>query len=450
MFPPPRFVVVDDNPKHLKAILRAFQTLRAPCLGVVYDPEHELEKQSFEGVRVLFLDLHLTDLAATTDETRHFATIASILEKIISPSGGPFVLVVWTEHEDSIQNLVQYLNESLDSTKPYIHPLAITGLSKRQFISLETGKASEEQAKMLRGAVQGAVTNQPQLEALVSWEIDVHAATGATLSALMELVPNDQRDTSSYPSVLGEILGQLASGAVGQSHVEDNPRAAIVSAIAPILADRIVNRKRDEYSEVWQNAVTLGGGAPLDSVRAGKVNRMLHVAVAGSETIQPSDWGAVVEFPDVWWNKKELHRRFGVTMKQLLGDEFKIGRAGRDRCRPRLVRIGAACDYAQNRPGPLPYLLGLEIDDDIERKPDDTGTVRLPASEWTSPSLLLEADPPFVLAVNTRYLLSVTPDDAKDWQPVYRLREQLLMHLISHASSHQARPGIVELRSNLD
>ena len=135
----------------------------------------------------------------------------------------------------------------------------------------------------------------------------------------------------------------------------------------------------------------------------------------------------------------------GVTQAQLLGNEFKIGTNDRARCRPRFVRIGAACDYAQNRPGPVPYLFGLEIPCDLHRNPDHTGAVRLPASEWSSPTLLLDADAgPFVLAVNTRYSMSVSPAMTEGWQPVSRLREQLLMHLISHANGYMARPGIVQ------
>ena len=94
MFAPPRFVVLDDNPNHLSAIVNVFQMLGAPCLGVVYDPGGELESGAFRGVRALFMDLHLIESAATTDEVRHYATIVSILEEHISPTGGPFILVV--------------------------------------------------------------------------------------------------------------------------------------------------------------------------------------------------------------------------------------------------------------------------------------------------------------------------------------------------------------------
>ena len=447
MFTPPRFVVIDDKPEHLDAILDVFQELGAGCQGVTYDPEHGLDNRHLAGVRVLFVDLHLIDLAATTDETRHFAIIAGILEDGIRPTGGPFILVVWTEHDDLVTRLTTYLDDSLDRDKPFARPLAVVGLAKRRFIDLDTGEAQEGRAAGLRDAVEQAVDSQPQLTALVAWESDVQAAAGATLSALVDLVPDNAKNSTSFAGGLDEVLSRLARESVGPHHVATDPRAAIAAALAPMLADRIVNQEVSEAAlAAWSQAVTWEGRDRLDSTRAGKVNRMLHVAVPPTEAIRPGAWGAVVEFPAAWWPDNEFLERFGTTPRQLLGGEYKIDRNARDRCRPRLIRIGAACDHAQNRAGPLLYLFGLEVPHDVQRRPDNTGAVRVPASEWSSPTLLLDADAgPFVLAVNTRYAISVTSAGAEGWQPVYRLREQLLMHLISHASGHMARPGIVQL-----
>ena len=147
-----------------------------------------------------------------------------------------------------------------------------------------------------------------------------------------------------------------------------------------------------------------------------------------------------MEFPEAWWGHDELRNLFGVTPGEVLQSEFKLKPGDRGACRPRLIRIGAACDYAQNRPGPLPFLFGLEIPVSASR------TGKVPASVWESPLLTVESDSgPFVLAVNARYALNMAPADIAAWQPVYRLREQLLMHLISHAGSYLTRPGIVQL-----
>lgn len=449
MFLPPRFVAIDDNPKHLNAILDVFQSLGSPCLGIVFDPAQALEKQRFEGVRGLFLDLHLLDSTVDIDETkareRDFPHIVHILETCISPAGGPFVLVIWTRHAALAEGLGEYLDQNLNPENPHACPLAVTSLPKTDFINADTGEIVPDKAEALRDAVTSAVSEKAQLAALLAWEADVQRAAGATLSAVMELVPDAQRKSTLYASGLDEVLSRLARAAVGRPHVEADPKAAIAAALAPMLTDRVVNQEGlPADTAVWQEALTWEGGEPLDSTRAGKVNRMLHVAIPLSEGIRPTDWGAVVEFPNEWWNDDRLQNLFGLRQNQLLGGEFKIRREDRDRCRPRLVRVGAACDHAQNRRGPVLYLFGLEIDCDIERKPDDDDQVRLPASEWSSPALLLEPDiGPFVLAVNSRYSVSVSPADAAGWQPMYRLREQLVMHLISHAGSYLTRPGIV-------
>ena len=443
MFTPPRFVVVDDKPNHLTAILDVFQKLGIPCLGITYDSEEGLDKQNFEGVRVLFLDLHLTDLAATTDMRRHFAVIAGLLEDNISQTGGPFILVAWTEYEIEIEGLRGYLDDpgAIDPGKPCARPLAIIGLPKSSFINVGTGEPLAGKADDLRDAVKAAVSETPQLAALLSWEADVQAAAGATLATLIDLVPDDKRNSTSFAEGLDKILTRLARAAVGKPHVSTDPRAAITSALGPILADRIVNQQASEAaSKAWRKALTWDGHGNLHPTASGKINRMLHAAVPPSEEIRPTDWGAVVQFPDAWWGDDELPNRLGVTREQLLGGEYKLKPEDWEKCRPRLIRIGAACDYAQNRSGPLTYLFGLEIPVKVKRKG------KPPASEWPSPTLIVNpADDPFRLAVNARYALNVVPADAKAWQPVYRLREQLLMHLISHAGSYLSRPGIVQL-----
>ena len=441
IFTPPRFVVVDDDAKHLDAILNVFQELGSPCLGVTYEPDKSLDRTNFQGVRALFLDLHLIDQTPTTDDKQRFALIVSLLEDNISATGGPFVLVIWTAHEQSIPQLEAYLDESIDPEKPYARPLAVVGLPKDRFINVDTGEILADKARALRNAVAATVKDIPQLAALLSWEVDVQVAAGETLATLMELVPEEGQHRAKFADGLGDVLTRLARAAVGESHVAADPRAAITSALAPILADRIVNQQGSEAaSEIWVRAITGKGGTALDPRSSGRVNRMLHVAVPPSETIKPVDWGAVVVFPEAWWAVEAMTARFGLTRRELLEKEYKLKKEDEGKCRLLLVRIGAACDYAQNRPGPLTYLLGLEIPADLKRlgKPS--------MSEWSSPSLVTDSQEcPFFLAVNARYAINVAPATAEPWQPVYRLREQLLMHLIAHAGSYLTRPGIVSL-----
>jgi hypothetical protein len=448
MFTAPRFVAIDDKLHHLQAILEAFQKLGAPCIGIHYDPAQELDRNHFRGVRGLFLDLHLIEGAASTDNRRHFAQIAQILEDNISVGGGPFVLVIWTEHAHLAADLTQYLDEKLDPERPYARPLAVLSLAKDQFINVADG--THRPAATLREAIEQALSSNSQLAALISWESDVLAAAGATLSALVGLVPAAERTTAAFPPALDGVLSRLAREAVGRPHVAADPRAAITSALAPILADRIVNQDvAPKASALWAAAVTRHNDRALGAataVEAGQINRMLHVAVPGSETIRVSDWGSVSELPADLWTDDWLRETLGVTVDQFLREEFKLHRDSHGRCRPRVVRIGAACDHAQNRRGPLSFLFGVEIPADVGRLPDSSGEVRIPASEWSSPILVIkDGGAAFKLSVNCRFSITRTAAACQDWQARYRLREQLLMHLISHANGYVSRPGIVQL-----
>jgi hypothetical protein len=440
MFTPSRFVVVDDNEKHLTAIVRIFQLIGSPCLGIRYEAETPLDSRYFRGVRVLFLDLHLLEGLAASDEARHFAQITSLLEDNIDAVGGPFVLVVWTRYPDLCNQLIAYLDGHIDAAKPQARPLSVIALDKEKFINLDTGDV--QRPEELRAAVEGAVSKNPQLTAMLSWETDVLSAAGATLTALIGLIPSASRRTGTYPAALDTQLSRLAVAAVGDKNVPTDKRAALNAALTPILGDRIQNQTvTAAMKAIWDSAVTkdqdpnLNNG--LTDIDAGQVNRMLHLALPDSETIRATDWGAVVEFPGAWRGDEEMRARYGSILGEIIGNDFKVKAQDSGRCRVRLVRVGAVCDHAQGHTGPVPYLVGLEIPVDVKRN-------KVSDAEWHSPIMLVAGNnEPFRLHVNSRQLVTVTAPQTQGWAIQYRLREQLLMDLISHAAGYSSRPGVV-------
>ncbi|QOF94928.1 hypothetical protein IFJ82_13980 [Novacetimonas hansenii] len=450
MFAAPRFLAVDDKPKHLEAILETFQRIGAPCMGICFDPSEPLEKTVFRGVRALFLDLHLISGVKTTDDKQHFANIASILEDNISEIGGPFILILWTEHAHMAVALTTYLEQSLDREKPWCRPLAVMALAKEKFINV--GNGTIELADDLKQAVESVLNENPQIAALMEWEKDVLAAAGETLSSLTSLVPAERRSTTQFGDALDEVLSRLAVEAVGKKHVSQDPRTAVTSVLAPILSDRIVNQETvTATAELWSKAVTRYGDKTLPQatpLEAGGINRMLHVSMLSGEQITPADWGAVSEVPLELWDNDNLTDMLGVNIDHLLRQEFKINRKHHGLCRPRLVRIGAICDHAQQRPGPLPLLFAVEVPIHVERllKDKQGNNLPPPAAEWRSPVITLpDQSEPFVLHVNSRFEITRPAVAMENWTVSYRLREQLLMQLITHTTTYVGRPGIVRL-----
>lgn len=136
----------------------------------------------------------------------------------------------------------------------------------------------------------------------------------------------------------------------------------------------------------------------------------------------------------------------GLTIKQMLCEEFRLRSSAMDVCKPVLVRVGAAYDYAQNNRGPISYLFGVDIPENAERQAASGQPIKLSDAIWKSPSFLMPATTgPSRLHVHIRFPQTHLQNACATWTVTCRLREQLLMHLISSASNYVSRPGIVQL-----
>jgi hypothetical protein len=444
----PRFIAVDDKKEHLDAIVSSLQRMGAPCVGVKFDVATGLDTTHFRGVRCLFMDLHLTGGHLATDHRADFARIQGILEDCIDPRGGPFILVMWTQHPHLKEDLIAYLERFLDPKLPHARPLTVLSLAKEEFLrDLESGDIKDSRA--LLEAIEISVLGNPQLAVLLQWEADVLKAAGATLASLLELVPSEKRTASDYSGAIDVVLSRLVRETVGSNHVAANPRAAITTALAPILSDRVQNQDVTPAEEAtWERAVTrhtVAGTEYASPLEAGSINRMLHLAVQGTERLLATDWGAVVEWPFPWDNET-LRSYSGLTIKEMACREFKLRSSAIPSCKPVLVRVGAACDYAQNNPGPITYLFGLEIPESADRQMSGATPVKASDAIWASPVFYRADSPgPSRLHVHIRFPQTHLPETTAGWVVSCRLREQLLMHLINAASSHVARPGIVQI-----
>jgi hypothetical protein len=323
------------------------------------------------------------------------------------------MLIVWTAYPQHCEDLKQFLNDRLTTARP----IAVLGLEKEKFLNVNSGAITN--AAGLRTELVNRITSIPQLSVLLEWETDVLLAAGKTLGSLLTLIPTDKRNTESYSSELDNLLSRLACAAVGPDNVEKDPRAALVQALLPILADRIVNRWSFDGLEVWKLAITKHGNQTqrggVDSDK-GHLNRMMHLAPVGKETFGPSDWGSIVTFP-YSFEDTAMTEHFGMTVKELF-EEFKVKEGDRAKCTPVLIRVGAVCDFAQKHAGPIPYLFGIEVPQNIKQD-------KLSPAIWKSPLFTDDSSTVYKLQVHIRF------------------REQILMELIAAQAGYISRPGII-------
>ncbi|MEN0654069.1 MULTISPECIES: hypothetical protein [Hyphobacterium] len=441
MIVPGRFIVIDNTKAHLDALSDVFVSLRSPCRPILFDPSEDIEVGCFEGARAIFCDVHLlAGIAGTTDEML-FANIIAVLARGVPRAGMPYVLCLWTRHEDKRDAFVAYLERSISEENRHAIPLMVIALPKTDFMrDLRTGEVRDPSA--LKEAVKEKLTESPQLTAILEWESSVHLALNAMLNTLTNTA-RTLEPGKSLPEALDVLLSHLAVGAAGRPRALENPQSAISAALAPILADRISHAQR-AASPVWRSAITkIPAIQNLQPLHAATILTMVHVAIEPGPS--PLEWGGV-HLPPEKYIATSFRRNHGCAYGDFIKSLTFTDGTAPDGSSLRLIRVGAACDYAQKNQGPVPMALALEIpiENLTKNKKKD---IKSRGYLWISPPFKNHSGTGVFLVSNLRYLHYFSTTVARKYKALYRLREPLLMELISRISTYISRPGILNIET---
>jgi hypothetical protein len=431
MLPSPRIIAIDDEPTHLRGLADGLNSFGVACLQVHFTGD-DTQLKPCPHVRVIFADLHLNEGGAGMEDARHFTVIGGFIEQTIIPSG-PYIIVLWTRFADRADALATFLEERLlNVPKPFI----VTALDKNEHLD-EEGKVKD--STRLVQAIQEAISKQPQVAALLNWEERVLGAASDTVGAIVGLTTTGANQPPRSAQ-LGRLLSQLAKASVGEGHVERDRFHAVNEALLPILADRVsVLKGQNEADDPWKSAFSEADlAAGVSAQEAAQLNRFLHIA-EGEAGISAADRGAVFALP-AQFAGEAFKTTCGMEEAETAGKQFgcKTFNTADESCRWVLIQVQAICDYAQRQPGPLPFVLALEMPNSAK------STSSLPAALWVSPVMWIRGAPR-ILAVNSRFQVMMPETHARQIAADYRLREQILGELVYRIHSHGARPGILRM-----
>lgn len=452
MFIKSRFVVVDDKNHHLLGIKESLNFLRLDCHSKLYTDEDVGNWQKLPGTRILFLDQNLTTGATFGSNNKvAFAALADVVSKIICPESGPYGLVLWAEQPD-LEELKVNMFERFVGDDVHLLPVFFTSLRKGEYIDTSSGQIID--ADKLQRDLMDRVSQSPQLKALLTWEADVSAAMDAVLRSVTNLVPTAARCSDGFSDELGKVLYRLSQAGAGIDRAEEAPREAINRVLVPILADRILEHDPSSGDPFdWKDSL-VNPTAPSSVKAQASVNTAIHLSFArsvGSAPISPTELGAIVELPsnDL---AEFLISQFGLDEALFRESLFIVNELEWADCRPRLIQIGAPCDGAQPKPGPLLYLFALEwpfANEDGKKltndpKPNLKLNRRGKDLEWQSPILdFCDGLNPGRISAFKNLALSVPRATAQAWKPVYRFREELISEVTHAYARHISRIGIV-------
>jgi hypothetical protein len=398
----------------------------------------------------------------TADNKVAFTAIQDVITKIISPDSGPYGLVLWAEEPD-LESLKANLFERFNGDDARYLPVFFAALQKGDYIDTNDGTIKEP--NKLQTDIRDRMTQSPQMKALLSWETDVAVAAGAVLRSIVDLVPLEKRPTADFGKELGEVLYRISQAGAGIDRAQENPRESINRVLVPILADRITEHDpQGDATASWDEALNAPEDPknPVPIPVQASVNTAMHISFAraeGSVPITPKELGAVVELPEGDLDGF-LQGHFGFDRAKFLQELFKITEEEWQDCTPRLIQVGAACDAAQPKPGPLLYLFAVEWPfanaDGLKAKGVKGGDPKKNLSydsgrkpkelEWQSPVLKIGDLPQGgKISVFKNLSIGLPPAEAEKLKTVYRFREELVSQLTQDYARYISRPGIVTL-----
>ena len=436
MLPTPRIIAIDDKLDHLEGLVQGLNRYGTACLPIHFTGDNSIIP--CPHVRVIFADLHLTGgLPSNGNHAQDFSVIGGLIQDEIKPSG-PYFIVLWTMYPSEATRLQSFLDRLDRVAKPF----TVQALNKNDYLDLQPDHVKVKDLEALVKAIKKSVEGHPQFRALLNWEERVLDGAADTLSSIMEMA-------ESVPGRRGEEVGRLlwtlAKGAVGKDHVEDDRFRAVNDALLPILADRLASmRLQESNDQLWKDALKENNQTDiLSEEKAAKLNRFLHIASLNNSQYER---GAVITLPQVFI-ESGFAQKFDIPEDEAAEKQFlfDLPKKDNDPFHWVLIQTQAACDYAQSRPGPLPFHLGLYLSESKVKK----GLIKkgkAPAALWCSPCFDHDQQVRY-LHVNARFPVSLSREEASQASPLFRLREQLLNDLIYHLHGYSARPGIISFRS---
>ncbi|MCK0166225.1 hypothetical protein MWU52_01530 [Jannaschia sp. S6380] len=415
--PQPRVLAIDNEDDHLQPLVRALTRYGAACRPILFDG-NIASMAPAPLARVIFTDLHLDSAATSTQSGNHFSMIQAILDQL-APDG-PYLLVLWTRFEDDAPGLATYLRDRMQQGRP---PFAILPLDKTTHMPSpnQFGPLDE-----IVNAIDALFDNNPQIAALLEWEDRVNAASAGTIIGVLKAAKSEDAPD------LGRVLHDLAEGIAGKDKAAGRIGHYVAEALLPVLFDHLL-RGDDADEKLWTAAVNgaRDRNSSEDAAAHAHLNAFSHIDMQPCEC---SARGAVISLPDLVRERFSDH--FGDFDEATLAAQFGVKPEEAPLEEWLLVQVRPACDEAQPRPGPLPYLLAREFTSNS--RANSFGGL------WRSPGYIRQgADGIRALAVSPRFGLSLPPDRLSGAVARFRLRNELVFDLIHAAGSHVSRPGII-------
>lgn len=444
-----KVIIVDDKYEDVKQIQNILAMNGIPYIFYDYTVFKDIEVRKLDAVRMIFLDIRLED---GEQHVKNIATVlASVIEKLVKPQNGPYVIVLWTNEIALKEEIQEYLFKYLNSEETTL-PTYICALDKKDFISNTENELVDQMVVQLSG--------QNMMNFLVEWENASNYVAGNMIRLMLYGLQANMDNES-----IEKILIQLAC--MEDSEVSDQKIATrnVIQFLIELMRDRyldIMSQEKliNELSEYW--TYTFGNADEVKRIhkeipieQRASVNAILNLntydlserklpgkvyAIDASKLSFPLDDFICSTLSDKWYKDNQIEIGNDVVKLEMTPVE---------------VDITPNCDYAQNKNHMLRTLFGYMIEiGKVSKEGKEVWLNERYTTKFTrkislehvyvTPEFLIDGKLR-VFVLNTKYLTIEKKDYCVGYQYLMRFNDGILGEIRKKSGEIISRLGINNL-----
>lgn len=416
-----KIIIIDDEEKDVKSLMNALKKEKMPFLFYSDQGGDDLpENGPIPNVRLVFLDLDL-GIGDSFNRKQKVRIVQERIVKLIEPNT-PYVLVIWSTHEDTLLNIL--IEDFSGHFKEYA-PIIRCSFDKQETIN--GGHANPLQ--IIRDKLKNEFSKFEAFNAFLLWESIVGKSSAEVVNGFTQIFELDD----SWNKNLLAFFFRLAEANVGRERISElNDQQKLQLALETItlaLTDTVETNIRSEINKL--NLAIEENGAIISVDQLIAINSKLHVI--NSDILEHFLPGNVYlqDFTD------------DEKVEAIVRDAFdkrKIKAIIDSKPRTIKVDITPVCDYSQSK-GYTRFLSGILVDFSYFQNKKSPSK----ASIYNLCPILEILGNRYYAVFDFRYFKSIPQKYVKKHyrNPEFRFRSQILLDLQAGLSNHINRPGIV-------
>lgn len=461
-----RIAIVDDNFSQALPLMELFGKARLPYL--YYDgsvrglPD---EGSAANDIRLLFLDIYLNgDSIRPEKELR--SSLIGVINRVISFNNYPYLLIFWSRHDKDHAAMVEdiFRNELRGKA-----PISLLSLEKTDYFELTSEKTILHEAMIpeLMGRIERAIDSIDTYGNLLSWENLVHDAADKTLEEIFSF--EDLHE--SWGEKSSKLFHKLGLSYSGKNLNSMSPSQSVKSAFMSFnfvfndsLEYEISSRIDEKYKFSQINEVDISdvsskinkkllfatentdktspGIVSLVDIKMHEYAKLLHLCILMGKILEEKS--EIIFEKTMGIVDKEVEKKLKNKLIDIFFKEIKL--LIKDTWLPVEVNVTPICDFAQGKEEYSRLIPGILIESKYRHYLDAKSEAIFISPEF---SLQLEKfdkriDGTYILVLDYRFFTSTPKREMPQrFNPILRVRQQLLTEIQSKLSRHISRQGIL-------